>query len=149
MTLPTRASRTYSAESERTFTVRPRVSLLLAWWWRVLHVVSAAGILGLPVSWLIRCLLLAALVDHWWRQLPEPPTVLISYPNGTWAAPGLGRSALRLTSGSMVATWWLRLVLRDDRGRLPVLLLRDQFCAEDWRALQAFLRRSRDAPTDV
>jgi hypothetical protein len=26
----------------------------------------------------------------------------------------------------MVATWWVRLVLRDGRGRLPVLLLRDQ-----------------------
>ena len=149
MTLPTRASRTYSAESERTFTLRPRVSLLLAWWWRALHGVGAAGIIGLPVSWLIRCPLLAALVVHGWWRLPEPSPVLIGYPNGTWAAPELGRAALRLTSGSMVATWWLRLVLRDGRGRLPVLLLRDQLCAEDWRALQAFLRRPRDAPTDV
>ncbi|MFP6828554.1 MAG: hypothetical protein VCC36_05875 [Gammaproteobacteria bacterium] len=126
MTLPTRASRTSSAESERTFTVRPRVSLLLAWWWRALHVVGAAGIIGLPVSWLIRCPLLAALVVHWWRQLPETPPVLNCLPNGTWAAPGLGRTAVRLTSESMVATWWVRLVLRDGRGRLPVLLLRDQ-----------------------
>jgi len=149
MTLPTRASRAYSAELERTFTVRPRVSLLLVWWWRALHAVGAAGIIGLPVSWLIRCPLLAALVVHSWRLFPEHPPVLIRHPSGAWAAPGLGRSALRLTSGSMVATWWIRLELCDGRGRLPILLLRDQLCAEDWRALQAFLRRPPNAVTDV
>jgi hypothetical protein len=111
------------------------------WWWWALHGVAAAGIIGLPISWPIRCLLLAALGGHWLTQAPESSPILVRYPNGTWAAPELGRGALRLGAGSTYATWWIRLLLHDGQGTLTILLLREQFRTRDWRALRAAFGR--------
>ncbi len=149
MTPPTQTSNACSAESERLFILRPRASRVLAWWWWALHGVAAAGIIGLPIEWPIRCLLLAALGGHWLRQAPKSSPVLVRYPNGTWAAHELGRSALRLGAGSSYASWWIRLLLHDEQGALTVLLLREQFRAQDWRALRAvFGRLPGGPPTD-
>ena len=47
-------------------------------------------------------------------------------------APGLGTA---------YTTLWARVVLTDAAGRrVPLLLLRDQFSAEDWRKIQVALR---------
>ncbi|MEE8237806.1 MAG: hypothetical protein V3S67_05775 [Gammaproteobacteria bacterium] len=118
------------------------------WWWWALHGLAAAGIIGLPISWPIRCLLLAALGGHWLRQAPKSSPILVRYPNGTWAVPELGRSALRLGARSSYATWWLRLRLHDGQGTLKFLLLRDQFQAQDWRALRAVFGRLPRVSTD-
>jgi len=108
--------------------------------------VAAAGIIGVPMSWPIRWILLGALGGHWLRQAPAFSPVLIRYPNGLWAAPELGRSALRLRSDTRYASWWIRLILHDGQGALTVLLLRDQFDTQDWRALQAVFRRLPAVP---
>ena len=116
------------------------------WWWWALHGVAAAGIIGLPIWWPIRCLLLAALGGHWLRQAPKSSLILVRYPNGTWAAPELGRGALRLGAGSSYASWWIRLLLHDGQGTLTVLLLREQLRTRDWRALRAVLGRATGGP---
>ena len=141
MTPPTPILKPCSAGSEPIFVLRPRVSRALHLWWWALHGVAAAGIIALPISWPIRCFLLVALGGHGLRQAPAISPVLVSYPNGTWAAPELGRSALRLGSGTRYAGWWIRLLLHDGQGTLKILLLRDQFRTPVWRALQAGLRR--------
>ncbi len=149
MTPPTLTWNPCSAGSERTFVLRPRVSRVLNLWWWALHGAAAAGIVAVPVSWPVRCLLLAALGGHWLRLAPVLSPVLVGSPNRTWAAPELGRNALRLVSGTRYASWWIRLILHDEQGTLKVLLLRDQFRAQDWRALQAafyYIRASGDKP---
>ncbi len=119
----------------------------MLWWW-ALHGVAGAGIIGLPISWPVRCLLLASLGVHWLWQAPQCSPVLVRYPNGTWAAPELGRSALRLGSGSSYASWWIRLRLHDGQGTLKILLLRDQFRMQEWRALRAAFGRLAGSAAD-
>jgi hypothetical protein len=148
MTPPTRTSNACSAGSEQISILRPRASRGLALWWWALHGVAGAGIVGLPISWPIRCLLLVALGVHWLWRAPEFSPILVRYPDGTWAAPELGRRALRLGPGSSYAGWWIRLRLHDGRGTMKVLLLRDQFRTQDWRALRAAFGRLAGPPTD-
>ncbi len=96
----------------------------------------------------IRCLLLVALGGHWLRQAPKSTPILVRYPDGTWAVPELGRRALQLGAGSTYASWWIRLLLHDGRGTMKVLLLRDQFRTQDWRALRAAIVRLAGPTTD-
>ncbi len=76
------------------------------------------------------------------RQPCEAPPVLYRRRDGTWSVPRHGGGRLRMGAGSVLGGVWLRLVLVDQRRRLVVVLLRDQFEAEVWRVLQARLRQT-------
>jgi len=149
MTTSTQSLNTCSAGSERIYIPRLRASRILLLWWWALHGVGVAGIISLPISWLNRCVLLVLVAGHGLKLAPELSPVLVRYPNGLWSAPEIGRGALRLGVGSGYAGWWLRLILHDADGTLKVLLLRDQFQAPEWRALQAAFRRLPGASNDA
>ncbi len=134
-------SRDYSTGSGPTFTLRPRPSrLLLVWWW-IVHGVGAAGIIELPLPWVLRCWLLAAVAGHGYRRFPRVSPAYLRYRNGIWAVPAVHGGRLRLAPGSRYSSWWIRLILEGRRGSIPVLVLYDQLEKHEWRALQAAIRR--------
>lgn len=130
-----------SSSSSAPACVSAERSRALLLWWVALHGLIGACLfmlaVGPGVRWLAAMLLLA---HGWWRRPALTHGVLL-LGNGYWALPARGRFRLAPGLGTAYTTLWARVVLTDAAGRrVPLLLLRDQFSAEDWRKIQVALR---------
>lgn len=130
-----------SSSSSAPACVKAERSRALVLWWVALHGLIGASFLMLAVGPGIRWLGLVLLLAHGWWRRPASQGIVLLLGNGRWALPSSGRFRLRLGSGTAYTTLWARVVLIDAAGRRePLLLLRDQFSAEDWRKIQVALR---------
>ncbi len=91
----------------------------------------------------------AALFVHAILRRPRPPPPLVRLADGRWSVPDAGVSGAVLGAGTRFTRGWVRLELAA-RGRAPatLLLMHDQLDPEEWRALQAALRRGQSAGFD-
>lgn len=121
--------------------LRAERSRLLSIWWCLLHAVIGASVLMLPVGVLAVVLLVPVLAHARWRWPTGQGGVLLLSGNDQWGLPVRGRFGLRPGPGTLHAPLWVRLVLTDAAGGpVVLLLLRDQFSAEDWRKIQVAVR---------
>lgn len=91
-----------------------------------------------PVLRLLGIALLFAMAAAW---QPRRPPRLLRETCGRWSVPEWRAFGLVLAAPTRYTAWWVELALRSPDGRLiRLLLLRDQFPAAAWWALQAGLR---------
>lgn len=90
--------------------------------------------------------MLVAVVLHGIARFPRTTDLLVHAQDGTWALPERGLFGLRLAPGTAWGNAWVDLVLRGPGRRVRLVLLRDQFPAEDWRRLQVAVRESDRGP---
>ncbi len=138
-----RRSRVSSTVSGTAIVLRPERSRSLLLWWAALHLLLAVALLLAAPPAALMLLLGGVLALHSaWRLPGDAPPVLLRRRDGTWTVPHRGHGRLHVAAGSVLGGSWVRLVLVDQRRRLVVILLRDQFEAEVWRVLQARLRQT-------
>lgn len=113
-----------------------------------MHTLIGVALLVAAAAQPIGAALLAGVLLHAVLRAPARPVTLVRDADGTWAVPALGLGKLRATRGSCCTTFCVRLVLTGPRGRCHVLLVRDQLDEQDWRSLQACVRRSASIPAE-
>lgn len=116
----------------------------MAGWWVGSHSLAVAAILQAPLGVAATAGLLLALAGHAYWQWPRPLGRIVRSRSGSWALPDVGRSGLSLAPATRYGDWWVDLRLRAGRGRVRVLLCRDQLSPDAWRQLQATLRYGRE-----
>ena len=82
---------------------------------------------------------------HAVARYPQTPPRIVRSRGGEWAVPERGLTGLRLGPRTRYTTLWMRLSLGGALETVDVVLLVDQVGREDWRALQALLRRGEGA----
>jgi len=106
--------------------------------------VTSITLSGLP--WTLKLAACAALAAHAAVRRPAAPMPICRHSDGSWSLPLLALDRLALGPGTAAGPFWARLVLRGPRT-VVVVLLADQLGPEDWRRLQAELRRRVEAGT--
>ena len=95
------------------------------------------------LGWPLKLAAAAGLVAHMALRRPPEPIPIFRHADGTWSLPSLGLDRLALRSGTAVGPFWARLALGGAHSSkaVTVVLVKDQLEREDWRRLQAELRR--------
>jgi len=117
-------------------------------WHGAVHALAAVSISISGLAWPLKLAAGVALLAHGALRRPARPMPVCRNPDGTWSLPALGLDGLALRPGTAAGPFWARLALGAEGARtVTVLLLADQLGREDWRRLQAELRRRARAGT--
>lgn|GEM_PF-1747943 len=118
-------------------------SRLLACWHIAVHVLAVVSVYVSGLAWPLKAAAAAGLVAHFALRRPPAPIPVTRHADGTWSLPSVGPDRLALRPGTAVGPFWARLSLggAESPKTVTVLLVKDQLGAEDWRRLQAELRR--------
>ena len=132
-----------SSTFEPVIILRPDASLALALWWHGLHALLAATALLIGWPWSLKVVAICAVVAHdLWRR-PSSTRCVIEV--GADAALRIAASSSTLLvpdRRTRLTPFWVRIVARNQRDGVDILLLADQLDPEDWRRLSAILRRA-------
>jgi len=102
----------------------------------------AACLVGWP--WPLRSLAVAIVGVHgWWRRPERSPAALLVAADGGCRVPQWGDETYALRPGTRFTRFVAALELGTDPRRRRLLVLFDQVAPDDWRRLQALLRRAK------
>jgi hypothetical protein len=118
-------------------------------WHIAVHALAILSVSVCGIGWPLKLVAAAALLCHAALRWPRAPTPLYRHADGAWSLPILGLERLRLCPGTAVGPFWARLALGTNgaTAAATIVLLADQVDPEDWRRLQAILRRRAETGT--
>lgn len=115
-------------------------SSVLALWWIALHLLLWSSVLAATRDLVPGLAALTVLAAHAALRFPESRVRLTRSGDGRWSIPARGLYDLNLGSRTCFSSSWVLLEFVSHDRSLRMVLLRDQFGAQDWRRLQVAVR---------